>query len=159
MKIKITDITDWEEDTQMMDGDASHEGDRAVQRLLEEERVKKIDEGEWDGLPFVCDAEDIEEAIEKYNDAYCEYNYIKATDCDWEEVAEFNVVLEKDSPSKRFHVILSSVSGSEDGKYKLNVRDAESGKTAEMWYDDEGVAKEDVQKFLSDSMVEDFDWE
>jgi hypothetical protein len=72
----------------MMAGDASHEGDRAVQRLLEAERDKKIDEGNWDGLPFVCEAEDIEEAIEKYNDAHCEYDYIKATDCDWEEVAD-----------------------------------------------------------------------
>lgn len=54
MKIKITNILDWEEDTQMMDGDASHEGWRAVQSLLEEERVKKIDEEEAEGLPFVC---------------------------------------------------------------------------------------------------------
>ena len=159
MKIKITDITDWEEDSYMIAGDASHEGDRAVQRLLEGERVKKIDNGEAEGLQFVCEAEDIDEALQKYNDAYCEYDYLKAAECDWAEVAEFNVVLEMDSPSKRFHVILSSVSGSEDGKYKLNVRDAESGKTAEMWYDDEGEAKEDAQKFLADSMVEYFEWE
>ena len=62
MKIKITNILDWEEDTQMMDGDASHEGWRAVQSLLEEERVKKIDEEEAEGLPFVCEAKDEDEA-------------------------------------------------------------------------------------------------
>ena len=91
MKIKITEITDWEEDSNMMSGDASHEGWRAVESLLEEERVKKIDNGEADGLPFICEAEDEEEALEKYNNANCEYDYLKASGCDWEEVEESTV--------------------------------------------------------------------
>lgn len=88
MKIKITEITDWEEDNYMMDGDASHEGNRAVQRRLEEERVEKIDNGNSKGLPFVCEAENEEDALEKYNEQFCEYDYLKASECEWEEVEE-----------------------------------------------------------------------
>ena len=88
MKIKITNILDWEEDTQMMDGDASHEGWRPVQSLLEEERVKKIDNEEAEGLPFVCEAKDEDEALEKYNEKFQSGAYLKASSCDWEEVEE-----------------------------------------------------------------------
>lgn len=93
---RINEITDWEEDTQMMDGDASHEGWRAVQRLLEEEREKKIDNSEWNGLPFVCEAETEEEAIDKYNDEVCDGEYIKALAADCEEVHKFTVSLQVD---------------------------------------------------------------
>ena len=86
MKIRINEITDWEEDTWLAAGDASHNGDRAIQRLLEAEKVEKIDNGKAKGLPFVCDAEDADDALQQYNDANCEYDYLKAAECDWEEV-------------------------------------------------------------------------
>ena len=88
MKIKIVEITRWEEDTWLAAGDASHNGDREVDRLIEAEKVEKMDNGNARGLPFVCDAENVEDAIQQYNDTYCEYDYLKAVECDWEEVAE-----------------------------------------------------------------------
>lgn len=84
MKYTITAITDWEEDTAMMHGDASHVGWRDVQRLLERERVKKIDNGKAKGLPFTCEAESEEDAIDKYNEAHCESDYLKATEADFD---------------------------------------------------------------------------
>ncbi len=149
MKIKITEITDWEEDNCMIAGDASHEGDRAVQRLLEEERTNKIDNGNAEGLPFVCEAENEDDALEKYNAEFCEYDYLKAAACDWEEVEESTTLIEKDSISKKFHVVLSSVVGGV-GKYKVDVKNLENGKKAEMWYDDEDLAREDAANFIND---------
>ena len=64
---RIDNITEWEEDEPLMHGDASREGWRAVQKLLEDEKVKKIDNGKAEGLPFVCEAENEKEALEKYN--------------------------------------------------------------------------------------------
>ena len=88
---RINEITDWEEDSSMMAGDASHEGDRAVQRLLEAERVKKIDNNEWEGLPFICEAENEIEALEKYTTKFYEFEYIKPVEADCEEVHKFEV--------------------------------------------------------------------
>lgn len=86
MKIKITEITEWEKDERLMEGDASHEGWEAVNELVGEEEDEKQN-GEWTkGLPFVCEAEDEEEALQKYNDEICEYDYLKAVGCEWEEV-------------------------------------------------------------------------
>ena len=67
-----------------MHGDASREGWRDVQKLLEDEKVKKIDNGKAEGLPFVCEAENEEEALEKYNAEYCALDYLKATECEGE---------------------------------------------------------------------------
>ena len=50
-----------------------------------EERVRKIDEGVAVGLPFRCEADSIEEALECYNDTHCEYEYLQATECEYEE--------------------------------------------------------------------------
>lgn len=84
MKITITDIIEWEEDTWLIAGDASHEGSRAVQRLLEQERVRKEDE-EWKtGLPFTCEAEDLDDALDQYNEQFCQYDYLKAIDADYD---------------------------------------------------------------------------
>ena len=88
MKIKITGITEWEEDHALIAGDASHEGCREVEHLVEEERVNKIDNNKAPGLPFICEAEDEDEALEKYNDACCNNDYLIAVECDWEEVTE-----------------------------------------------------------------------
>ena len=83
-KFTITEITEWIEDDHVMAGDASHEGRRAVQRLLEEERVRKLDEGKAEGLPYECEAEDIEDALDQYNEEHCRYDYLKAAECDYE---------------------------------------------------------------------------
>ena len=88
---RINEITDWEEDYHKMEGDASHEGCREVQTLLEEERVKKIDNGEWEGLPFICEAENEIVALEKYNEKFCKNDYIKAVVADCEEVHKIEV--------------------------------------------------------------------
>lgn len=85
MKIKIVGITVWEKDNRLIDGDASHEGVEAVRKQIAEEEEIKI-YGEWTkGLPFECEAESIEDAIEQYNEAHCEWDYLKAADCEVEE--------------------------------------------------------------------------
>jgi len=83
---RITEILEWTEDSYMMDGDASHEGYAAVQELLvEERRSKETFEPEKCGiLPFVCKANDIDEAIEKLNERFFEYDYLKVQDVDYE---------------------------------------------------------------------------
>lgn len=78
MKYTITEVTDWVEDHAKIAGDASHEGDRAVDVLLEGERARKLDFGEAEGLPFTCEAESEEEAIDKYNEQICDGDYLKA---------------------------------------------------------------------------------
>ena len=84
MSIKITGITKWDEDYCMIVGDASREGVRNVQTVLESERVDKLDHGVASGLPFVCEAADEGEALDLYNDTYCYYDYLKASECEWE---------------------------------------------------------------------------
>ena len=103
---RINAITEWTEDERMMHGDASHEGWRAVQRLLEEERVKKIDNNEAEGLPFVCKAKSEEEALEKYNAKHCRLDYLKAIECECDEVVPFTVSIQVDCrvPVKVFAV-------------------------------------------------------
>ena len=88
---RINEITEWEEDTALIAGDASHEGYRAVQRLLEEERVKKIDDGYAKSLPFVVEADNEEEALEKYVEQCYKYEYLKPVKAESEEVHQFEV--------------------------------------------------------------------
>ena len=83
---KITEIVGWHEDSYLMDGDASHEGYAAVQELLVEERRSKetFDPEKCGIIPFVCKANDIDEAIEKLNERFFEYDYLKVWDVDYE---------------------------------------------------------------------------
>lgn len=85
---KITEIVGWYEDSYMMDGDASHEGYAAVEELLVEERRSKqtFDPVEARILPFECKARDLDEAIEKLNRRFFEYDYLKVQDVDYEIV-------------------------------------------------------------------------
>lgn len=91
MKVRITAITSWFEDECLVAGDASHEGDSSVRQLLAEEYRKKVDEGQWPGIPFECEVKgDLEsecpgEALEQYN-AKHPYDYLVADGCDWEEI-------------------------------------------------------------------------
>ena len=47
MKVTIMEITEWREDSGLVAGDASHEGDAAVMRLLAEEREAKVYSESW----------------------------------------------------------------------------------------------------------------
>lgn len=85
MKMTIIEITDWWEDTAAEDGDASHMGDGDVMRLKLEEYESKVENGKWPGLPFTCEAKSEDEAIRKYNDKFCEYDYYKAVSAEFEE--------------------------------------------------------------------------
>ena len=82
-KFTILEITDWEEDEQMEAGDLCHMSEGDVMRIRLDEYEKKIEGGEWPGLPFTCLAEDADEAIQKYNDKFCDYDYYKAVDADF----------------------------------------------------------------------------
>jgi len=89
MKITITEILESSENEDTAASIYSHEGMREYQRCLEAERVEKIDEGRWPGLPFTCTAEDVDEAIEKYNEKFCAFpNILQAEDVDWEEAGD-----------------------------------------------------------------------
>lgn len=88
MKIRIKEITGWREDQALIAGDASRNGDRAVQRILESERVQKIDKGgsEESYLPFDVEADSIDEALDKYNELFHKYDYLKADEAEHEIV-------------------------------------------------------------------------
>ena len=89
MKFKIIEIYGWEEDVHMEQGDACHMDEGDVMRHKLDEYEKKIENNEWPGLPFVCEAESEEEAIEKYNAEHCEYDYYKATEAEFEDRHDF----------------------------------------------------------------------
>ena len=85
---RITEILEWTKDNSLIDGDASHEGYDAVEELLEDEHRSKqtFDPVEARILPFECKARDLDEAIEKLNNRFFEYDYIKVSDVDYEIV-------------------------------------------------------------------------
>ena len=96
MKIKITEITEWREDSGLVAGDASHEGDVAVMRLLAEEREAKVYSDAWrqkaqgSVLPFEFDAkaetekDAVEEALDAFTTSHCELDYLKPLECEYE---------------------------------------------------------------------------
>lgn len=89
MKIfRITEILEWTEDERLIAGDASHEGYDAVEELLVEERRSKetFDPEKCGILPFVCKARNLNEAIEKLNNCFFEYDYLKANEVVYEIV-------------------------------------------------------------------------
>lgn len=93
MRYKILEITEWCEDHHMEAGDACHMSEGDVMRHKLDEYEKKIENNEWPGLPFVCEAESKEEAIEKYNAKYCDYDYYKAVDAEFEDRHDFEPIL------------------------------------------------------------------
>ena len=84
-KFTITEITDWEEDDREMMGDSCHMEMSAVYYRLANEHKEKIEDENWPGLPFTCEAEDEDEALEKYREAYCDGDYIVPIGADIEE--------------------------------------------------------------------------
>lgn len=89
MKFTITGITEWVEDEHMEMGDASHIGDLEVMKLKVAEHEKKIENNDWPGLPFTCEADSEEEAVEKYNEQCCEYDYYLAKEVEFEDIHEW----------------------------------------------------------------------
>lgn len=84
-KWTIISITDWYEDIHMEAGDSSHMSDGDVMRAKLNEYETKIEHDDWPGLPFTCTAENADDAIQKYNDKFCEYDYYKAVDADFDD--------------------------------------------------------------------------
>ena len=81
----ILSITDWYEDLYLEAGDSSHMSKGDVMRVKLDEYEKKIEHNNWPGLPFTCTAEDADDAIQKYNDKFCEYDYYKAVNADFDD--------------------------------------------------------------------------
>ena len=120
-KFKIIAINDWYEDHHMEEGDACHmtEGDVMRHRLSEYE--EKIEGGKWPGLPFECMAKDEDEAVQKYNDAHCDYDYYKATEAEFEDVHEFSpVTLKQVMETCDDDTLFRIVDETEDEKVVLN---------------------------------------
>lgn len=94
---KITDITEWDVDRAMIEGDSSHTGENYNILLGEaEEKVEKLKEQGGAGLPFVCEAEDEDEALDKYNEAHYRDEYVKAAVADITELHKYNVTVQVD---------------------------------------------------------------
>lgn len=132
-KFKIIAINDWYEDRHMEDGDACHmsEGDLMRARLSEYE--EKIEGGKWPGLPFECMAEDEDEAVQKYNDAHCNYDYFKATEVEFEDIHEWESFTPKQLMCTATSDTLFRVIENDDEKAVVLNEDFEA--------DDEGVLK------------------
>ena len=84
---RITEILEWAEDERLKAGDASHEGwDRVDARIAQEYLDKHSAWGVKLILPFECKANDLDEAIEKLNRRFFEYDYLKVQDVNYEIV-------------------------------------------------------------------------
>lgn len=92
---KITDITEWDVDRAMIEGDSSHTGANYNILLGEaEEKIEALNTEGGAGLPFFCEASDKEEALDKYNEAHYRDEYVKAAVADITEVRKFNVTVQ-----------------------------------------------------------------
>lgn len=89
MKFTITEITEWDEDFHMEAGDACHMSDGDIMRLKLSEYERKIENHDWPGLPFTCEADSREDAIDKYNQKNCDRDYYLASDADFEDPHEW----------------------------------------------------------------------
>lgn len=85
MKYIICAITDWEKDEYAMMGDSGHISDGDIKRKELEEYEQKVENNEWPGLPFKCEADSEEDAVDQYNEACCGGDYYKATEAEFEE--------------------------------------------------------------------------
>jgi len=106
MKVKATivDITEWSRDEQAIAGDASHEGDAAVLRLVADEVQEKLEDCTHDplGIPFTreidvlpCQEENADDMIRRtlldmYVETHYRFAYVKPTDCEveWEDTTK-----------------------------------------------------------------------
>lgn len=91
MKIRITDVIDWYKDDAEMAGDCSHMPLSEVLFKEAEETAQKVERSEWPGIPFVCDADGGESAMDKYIREHCYGDYIIPSDVQWEAVGSVTV--------------------------------------------------------------------
>lgn len=84
---KILDITEWDICRSEIAADCAHNGENYNIALGEaEERLTWLEMEGGDGLPYVCEAEDIDEAIAKYNENFQCGEYVQAVKADFEEI-------------------------------------------------------------------------
>ena len=83
----INDILSYEKDHAQMAGDCSHIGEAEVYGALAVALHEILTDG-WQGLPFECEAESEDDALEKYIAQYYQYGYIKPTEADIELITE-----------------------------------------------------------------------
>lgn len=79
-KFTIVEIIDWEEDRHAMAGDACHMPDSDVEEFHAKQYGERVEKGNWPNLPFVCEAESEDAAIDKYNKSLGRFNYLYAVD-------------------------------------------------------------------------------
>lgn len=85
MTFKIYDITEWDICRSQIENDAQHMGENYHILLGEAEEKRDWLETEGgDGLPYVCEADDIDEALEKYNEEFYCGEYVQAVEADYE---------------------------------------------------------------------------
>lgn len=87
-KFTIREITEWQQDDHAMTGDSCHMPLSDVYYRLALEMRDKAERNEWPGLPFTCEAGSEDEALEKYKEAFCEYDYIVPVNADIEVEGE-----------------------------------------------------------------------
>ena len=111
VKIKVISVTDYERDSVKIAGLASHEDDAEIYALLAKEIASKEENGEWPGLPFTTilevedpddnilkrydfdlevwlAAEHIDEIVDAYENACCEFDLIKPLDVEFEVITD-----------------------------------------------------------------------
>lgn len=97
-KFKITEILEWDICRSEIEGDCSHTGDNYnIELGHAEEKRDELKESGGAGLPFICEAKDADEALEKYNEEnYCG-EYVQAAKADIVELRRFVVSLQVDT--------------------------------------------------------------
>ena len=93
MKIKITEITDWERCEAEIGSALSHDTmSNVYAELAKEERIKNEERTWHKGLPFEYEAataeesEAVDEAIQAYAEQHCEFELLKPIGCEYEIV-------------------------------------------------------------------------
>lgn len=95
---KIIDITEWDVKRNEIAGVCSHTGDNYNIALGEaEEKIEELKTQGGEGLPFVCEAEDEEDALNKYNEKYYGEEDYQASEAEIVEVRRFVVSLQVDT--------------------------------------------------------------
>lgn len=83
-KVTIIAITNWERDEYEIVASSGHMSDGDIMRLELEEYETKVENENWPGIPFRCEAVNAEDAIDQYNQANCRFDYYKATEAEFE---------------------------------------------------------------------------
>lgn len=97
-KFKITEILEWDICRSEIEGDCSHTGENYNIELGHAEEMRdELKESGGAGLPFVCEAEDADEALAKYNEEHYCGEYVQAVKADIVELRKFVVSLQVDT--------------------------------------------------------------